>query len=365
MKVAIIHYWLVGMRGGEKVLEALCEIYPQADIFTHVYTPEEISENIKKHRITTTFIQKLPFSKKWYPYYLAFMPLALESLDLSEYDLIISSESGPAKGIVPAPSSTHICYTHSPMRYIWDMYHTYWGHSHWLKRFPISLMSHYLRLWDSNCALRTDHFIANSHFIAQRIEKYYRRSSDVIHPPVDIQGFFPIENPSADYYLWLGELNRYKRPLDAVYAFNQSGKKLVMVGDGELSEQIYKEAKSNITLKSKVEQKELLDLFQNCRALIYSGIEDFGIIPVEVMACGRPVIAYNRGGATDSVVQGMSGVLYSSLSPEGLNHGIEEFQSLEKHFNSEQIRQHSEKFSKQRFLTQFREFLDRINVVYP
>jgi len=368
MKVAIVHYWLVGMRGGEKVLEALCDIFPEADIYTHVLDNDAISDKLKKHQIKTTFVNKLPRAKKWYPYYLPFMPMALESLDLTEYDLIISSESGPAKGIIPAPTATHICYTHSPMRYAWDMFHTYWGDSHWLKRIPISIMMHYLRLWDSNCALRTDHFIANSSFIAKRIEKYYRRSAKVIHPPVDTEHFKPLENPSADYYLWLGELSRYKRPTDAVQAFNQTGKRLVMIGAGELFETIRKQAKSNISLRSKVSQNELLDLFQNCRALIYSGIEDFGIIPVEVMACGRPVIAFNHGGATDTVIHNQTGILYQELSPQGLNQGIEEFEKIEAQLDPKIAIKHSEKFSRQRFIHDFKEFIENMTVketTYP
>lgn len=362
MKVAIVHYWLVGMRGGEKVLEALCEIFPNADIYTHVYDPKAISEKLKKHDIQTTFVQKLPFAKKWYSYYLPFMPMALENLDLTQYDLIISSESGPAKGIIPSPNATHICYAHSPMRYAWDMFHTYWGDSHWLKRLPISIIMHYLRIWDSNCALRTDFFIANSSFIAQRINKYYRRQAKVIHPPVDIEQFLPIENPRSDYYLWLGELTKYKRPMDAVQAFNDSGKKLIMVGKGELEKILRAKTNDNISLKSKVCQEELLELFQNCRALIYSGIEDFGIIPVEVMACGRPVIAYNQGGATDSVLPGITGVLYEQLDSQGLNQGIVEFETIEHKFDPNLIRQHSEHFSKQRFVREFEEFLVAIDV---
>lgn len=358
MKVAIVHYWLIGMRGGEKVLEALCDIFPQADIYTHVYIPEAISEKINKHSIKTTFVQKLPFSHKWYPYYLPLMPLALESLDLTQYDLIISSESGPAKGIIPAPDSKHICYSHSPMRYVWDMFYTYWGDSNWLKRIPISIMMHYLRIWDSQSALRTDFFIANSTFVAQRINKYYRRNAKVIHPPVDIEGFFTITEPSADYYLWLGELCRYKHPLDAIEAFNQSGKKLIMVGDGSLQKIIQQKAKNNIILKSKVSQKEIVALFQNCKALIYSGVEDFGIIPVEVMACGRPVIAFNRGGITDSVIHKVTGILYNHQTSDGLNQGIDEFEQIEHTFEPKKIRTHSESFSKTRFIKEIKDFLN-------
>jgi len=357
VKVAIVHYWLTGMRGGEKVLEALCDMFPEADIYTHVYVPEAISAKLNKHTIKTTFIQKLPFSQKWYPYYLGLMPLALESLDLTEYDLIISSESGPAKGIIPAPGARHICYTHSPMRYVWDMFYTYWGHSHWLKRIPVAMVMHYLRIWDSNSALRTDAFIANSSFVAQRINKYYRREATVIHPPVDIDGFFPIPAPAADYYLWLGELTEYKRPLEVVEAFNLSGKKLRMVGEGPLHKTVQQQAKDNIVLKAKVSQSEIVELFQNCRALIYSGIEDFGIIPVEVMACGRPVIAFNQGGVTDSVIDGVTGILYNKQDAEGLIAGIAEFEKVEQELDSNKIRKHSESFSKIRFTQQFEQFL--------
>ncbi len=362
MNVAIIHYWLVGMRGGEKVLEALCEIYPDADIYTHVYAPQNISAQLNQHKIQTSFIQKLPKATTWYPYYLPLMPMALESLDLSQYDLIISSESGPAKGIIPPPTAQHVCYVHSPMRYVWDMFHTYFGKSHWLKRIPITIMMHYLRLWDSNSALRTDHFIANSSFVAQRITKYYRRDSQVIHPPVDIKNFYPIEKPSVDYYLWLGELNHYKNPLEAVSAFNHNGKKLIMVGEGKLQATINEQAKGNISLKSKVSQQEIVALFQNCRALIYTGVEDFGIIPVEVMACGRPVIAYQRGGVTDSVQHGITGILYSQQSPQCLNEAIDEFEKNITTFNAGRIRKHSESFSKARFIQQFKQFMSAISL---
>ncbi len=360
LKVAIVHYWLTGMRGGEKVLEAICDIFPQADIYTHVYVPDAVSDKLKRHQIKTTFIQKLPRAHKWYPYYLPFMPMALEALDLTEYDLIISSESGPAKGIIPRPDALHICYTHSPMRYIWDMYYTYWGDAHWLKRIPIAIMAHYLRLWDSQSALRTDKFIANSSFVAQRIKKYYCRDARVICPPVDTERFCPVAEPDADYYLWLGELCQYKRPLDALHAFNQSGKTLVMVGEGELKQCIQQQARDNISIRSRVSQQEIIRLFQNCRALIYTGVEDFGIIPVEVMACGRPVIALNRGGIKDSVINNVTGILYNQPSIDDLNQAVEEFEKNEALFLPEIIRKHSESFSYARFIRAIKKCLNEV-----
>ena len=204
MKVAIVHYWLLSMRGGEKVLEELCNIYPDADIFTHVVDEEKISETIKKHKIYQTFISRLPFAKKLYKYYLPLMPLALESLDLQEYELVISSESGPAKGIITSPNSMHICYCHSPMRYLWDHYHLYQKNSGFLSKLFMPLIFHFMRIWDESSSHRVDHFIANSHFIAKRIKKFYKRDSVVIHPPVDIEAFSIAEEKTNDFYLLAG-----------------------------------------------------------------------------------------------------------------------------------------------------------------
>src|SRR5258705_2742928 len=185
MKVAIIHYWLVGMRGGEKVIEALCEMYPQADIFTHVYVPEMVSDTIKQHRITPTFINALPRAARMYKSYLPLMPLALEQLDLRGYDLVISSESGPAKGIISPPDALHVCYCHTPMRYIWNMYHDYRNSAGRLTRWMMPALAHYLRMWDVNSAARVDSFVANSTTVARRIDRYYGADAVVIHPPVD------------------------------------------------------------------------------------------------------------------------------------------------------------------------------------
>jgi glycosyltransferase involved in cell wall biosynthesis len=353
MKIAIVHYWLVGMRGGEKVLEAICDLFPDADIYTHVVDDKAISAKLKKHCIYTTFIQKLPYANKFYAYYLPLMPLALESLDLTKYDVIISSESGPAKGIIPSPTALHISYVHTPMRYIWDMFYTYWGKSHWLKRLIFQYFMHKLRIWDTSSSLRTDYFIANSSFVAQRINKYYRRDAKIIYPPVNIDQFIPVEKPKSEYYLWLGELTRYKRPMDCIKAFTQNGKKLIMIGHGDEYKKIKKILANNIQLVEKVEQEELIRLYQHCRALIYSGVEDFGITPVEAMACGRPVIAYKGGGVLDTVINGKTGVLYQDLSAEGLNKGINQFEEIESQFDQQTIRTHSEQFSENIFKEKF------------
>jgi glycosyltransferase involved in cell wall biosynthesis len=358
MKVAIIHYWLTNMRGGEKVLEAICELFPQADIYTHVLERTNLSDTLNQHRIITTFIDRLPFANKFYAWYLPFMPMALEALDLSDYDLIISSEAGPAKGIIPPPDSLHICYTHSPMRYLWDMFYQYWGDSHWLKRLPIHIMSHYLRLWDVNSAARTDEFVANSSFVASRIKKYYRRESTLIHPPVDIDRFYPVDKPEKDFYLWVGELTSYKRPMDVINAFRDSGQKLIMVGRGNLSKQIKHNSSENIELIDHVTEERLRALYQHCRALIYSGIEDFGITPVEAMACGRPVIAFDKGGVKDTIIHKKTGFLYSQQTADGLLEAINAFELIEDSFQAAAIRRHSEQFSKANFKENFLGFIN-------
>ncbi|MEH6676982.1 glycosyltransferase, partial [Phenylobacterium sp.] len=305
LKVAIIHYWLVGMRGGEKVLEALCELFPDAHIYTHVYDRNAVSSTIAAMDVRTTFISRLPRAARRYKTYLPLMPLALEQLDLNGYDLIISSESGPAKGVVPPPNAKHICYCHSPMRYIWDHYHIYRNSAGRIARFTMPLLTHYLRIWDTTSSARVDKFIANSRHVAARIDKYYRRDADVIPPPVDVENF--TSSPSTgDYYLWVGEITQYKRPDIAVEAFRKLGRRLVIIGDGEERKKLEAGAPANIEFRGRTSTEELRQTLQECRALIFPGEEDFGIVPVEAMAAGRPVIAFGSGGALDSVEPGLS-----------------------------------------------------------
>jgi glycosyltransferase involved in cell wall biosynthesis len=327
MKVAIVHFWLVGMRGGEKVLESLCRMFPDADIYTHIAIPENLSDTIRRHKITETFIARLPFARKWYPRYLPLMPLALESLDLTEYDLIISSEAGPAKGIVPGPNATHVCYCHSPMRYIWDQQHVYQKSAGWLTRKLMPFAAHYLRVWDSVSAMRVDLFLANSEHVANRIRKYYRREAEVIHPPVAVDEFEPVQRSELeDYYLWCGELVRYKRPDVAIEAFNANGLPLIVIGDGEERERLEKIAKPNITFLGKAPFAALKHHMARCKALVFPGEEDFGIVPLEVQASGRPVIALARGGALETVVEGKTGVFFHQSTVASLNAAIADFE---------------------------------------
>lgn len=352
MRVAIVHYWLVSMRGGEKVLEALCQLFPQADIFTHVYDPGKVSETIRGHKIVTTFINSLPRARRYYKHYLPLMPLATEQIDLRGYDLIISSESGPAKGIIPPAGAVHICYCHSPMRYVWNMFHDYREHAGFLRRLLMPPLCHYVRTWDAVASMRVDHFIANSATVATRIEKYYRRDATVIHPPVNVEQFESVPAGEVeDYYLMAGELVTYKRPELAVEAFNAMGRRLIVIGGGEMLAEVRKRAGPTVTIMGQQPFAVLRHHYARCRALIFPGEEDFGIVPVEVMASGRPVIAYGRGGATETVTPGLSGLFFKEQTVAALELAVREFERM--HFDPAAIRQQAEKFNANRFLTKF------------
>ncbi|MCH2239358.1 MAG: glycosyltransferase [Blastomonas sp.] len=328
MKVALVHYWLVSMRGGERVLESLCRMFPDADIYTHVIDKSRVSDEILRHQIRTTFISRLPFARKLYQKYLPFMPIALEQLDLSAYDLVISSESGPAKGIIPGPDTVHICYCHSPMRYIWDHYHVYRQQASWLTRILMTPLAHYLRIWDQSSSVRTDKYLANSNFIMKRIRKYYNRDAQLAWPPVAVDAFSPAHaDDVGDYYLWAGQLVRYKRPDIMVEAFNRNKRKLIVIGEGDERKSLEKIAKDNITFLGAASFSDLKHHLSHCQALIFPGEEDFGIVPVEAQASGRPVIGYGHGGIMDTVIDGKTGILYPECSVDGLLKAIERFEA--------------------------------------
>jgi glycosyltransferase involved in cell wall biosynthesis len=351
MRVAIVHYWLVSMRGGEKVIEALCDLFPEADIFTHVYHPAMVSETIRKHRIITSFVNSLPNARRWYKRYLPFMPIALEQLDLRGYDLIISSECGPAKGVIPPTNAVHICYCHSPMRYIWNMYQDYRERAGFLTKILLPPLAHYIRTWDAVASMRVDHFIANSHTVADRVEKYYRRTSAIIHPPVDVDRFEIVPKAEiGDYYLLAGELVAYKRPELAVEAFNLLRQPLIVIGSGEMLSAIRKLAGPTVTVLGRQPFEVLRYYFARCRALVFPGEEDFGIVPVEVMASGRPVIAYGCGGATESVTAGVSGLFFQEQSVAAIERAIHEFEQM--HFDPAVIKAQARKFDVQRFTSE-------------
>jgi glycosyltransferase involved in cell wall biosynthesis len=347
------------MRGGERVLEALCARYPDAVIVTHVADRSRLSEKLLRHEIRETFIARLPFARRLYQRYLPLMPLALELMDMTEFDLVISSEAGPAKGIIVRPDALHICYCHSPMRYIWDQYHVYRQRAGLFARLMMPFLAHGLRKWDVTSAARVDHFVANSQFVAQRISKYYRRKASILHPPVSVEEFTPLHvEEVGSHYLIAGELVSYKRPDLAVAAFTANGRRLRVVGEGPERAALERMAGPNIEFLGRLPYEKLRQEFARCRALVFPGIEDFGIIPVEVMAAGRPVIALGRGGALDSVIAGQTGLFFAEQSAEALTRAVEQFEAeMLPDLDPAAIRTHAERFSSAAFARRWEEIV--------
>jgi glycosyltransferase involved in cell wall biosynthesis len=350
LRVAVVHYWLVGMRGGEKVLEEILRMFPNADIFTHVADPEKLSPLIKGRRITETFVARLPGARKHYQKYLGFMPRALEELDLRGYDVVISSESGPAKGVIVPPGTAHVCYVHSPMRYIWDHYPDYSSRLGLIARMYFSTLAHRLRQWDVTSAVRVDRFVANSSFVAERVRRYYGREADVVHPPVDLDAYrlAPTDLP-RDYYLFVSELVRYKRADLVIEAFRKLDVPLVVVGDGDERKALAMNLPPNVRLLGRVPFGDLPRLYQGARALIFPGEEDFGIVPVEAMACGTPVIAYGRGGVRDSVVDGKTGIFFDRQDTDCIAGAVQRFETIRHSFQPGSIAEHARSFAPERF----------------
>lgn len=358
MNVAIIHYWLVSMRGGEKVLQALCGLFPQADLYTHVHDPQATAGAFDGHRIRTTFIQQLPAARKYYQNYLPLMPSALKRLDLSGYDLVISCESGPAKGVTLAPGALHVCYCHTPMRYAWDLYDEYRASATWLKRLLMPSVMRYMRRWDVATAGGVHQFVANSGFVADRIRQIYGRDAVVIHPPVTVDAF-AADGEAGDFYLMVGQLVPYKRADLAVEAFNLTGRKLVVIGEGPQYERLRRMAGPNVTLLGRQPFPVIRDHYSRCRALVFPGIEDFGIVPVEAMASGRPVIAYGKGGALETVREGVTGHLFGEQTAASLNAALDSFEGTG-HFDSHLIARHARNFDVRVFNERFMALIERL-----
>ncbi|GHU78945.1 glycosyl transferase [Spirochaetia bacterium] len=351
MKVAIVHYWLVNMRGGEKVLEALLEMFPEADVYTHVYDPSAVSPLINSHKVYTSYIQKLPFAKKLYQKYMPFMPNALNGFNLQDYDLIISSESGPAKGVVPNPDAFHICYCHSPMRYLWDMYHEYFRGAGFITRFFMKRMIPGLRLWDIASANLADHFIANSRYVAQPIRRYYNREANIVFPPTAIEKYLSVERKPEDFYLFFGQLAAYKRADIAIEACIASGRKLVVAGSGTKKNAIKRYKKSGlISFSGRISDEEVGALFSKAKALLFPGIEDLGLVPIEANAAGCPVIAYRKGGVLDTVKENVTGIFFDEQTPLSLIQAMDTFETMEAQFSDRvPFTRHVQQFSKEEF----------------
>lgn len=354
MKVALVHYWLTGMRGGEKVLETLCDLYPEADIFTLVADRDKLSSKLLRHKIHTSFLQGWGGVKN-YQKMLPLMPMALEAFDLTSYDLIISSEAGPAKGIIPRPDALHICYCHSPMRYIWDLYPQYYANAGRLTKLAMRLTTPSLRTWDVTTAARVDHFIANSSYVAGRINKFYRRDAAVINPPVDTERF-TLAADIGDYYLCAGQITPYKKIDIAVEACTRLNRPLIVIGSGA-DEALKRKAGPNVRFLGAVDNETMSHYFRTCRALIFPGVEDFGIVPLEVMASGRPVIAFARGGATETVIDGETGLFFHEQTPESLTEAMLRYEADEARFVPENLQAHAARYRTPVFRENLRQFI--------
>ena len=357
-KVALVHDWLTGQRGGEKVLEVFAEIFPDAPLYTLFRLPGSQIEAIEKRTIQTSFIQKLPLIKKLYRRYLPLFPLAIELFDLQSYDMIISSSHCVAKGAIPRPDALHICYIHSPMRYAWNQYFSYFSPDRLgvFSRLIIPGQIHKLRIWDESSTRRVDHFIANSKTVSQRVGKYYGRKAEVIHPPVDTDFYVPGEK-QGDYFLIVSALVPYKKIDAAIHVFNQNALPLKIVGIGPDYRKLKKAAKSNIDFLGSLSGEDLRKVYQEARALIMPGEEDFGINSLESQSCGVPVIALARGGATETVVSGETGYLFPVPGWQGLADALDKFQDFS--FNKTTLRAHALMFSRDSFKNKASSYFDR------
>ncbi len=364
MKTALVHDWLTGMRGGEKVLEAVCEIFPEAPIYTLIHTKGTLSPLLEGKKIHTSFLQKMPFIENKYRHYLPIMPLAISQFNLSSYDLIFSISHCVAKGVKKNKKQTHICYCNTPMRYIWDSFSDYFSPQKnfftWATmRF---FLRPYLRWWDKKTAKEVDYFIANSKNVSSRIKKFWDRNSEVIYPPVDTDYYSLPDNklsdiPSEDFYLVVSALVPYKKIDLAITSFNRLGKKLKIIGSGPEEPYLKKIAGHNIEFLGWQPSSSIREYYRQCKALIFPGEEDFGIVPVEVQACGRPVIAYEKGGALETVIGGKTGVFFETQSEDSLCKAVERFESL--HFDPLTSRENALRFSKNNFMKNIHNFINK------
>ena len=345
MKTALVHYWLVNLRGGETVFREFMRMYPGAEIFTNVFHRRGLGDMFDgRPDPATTWVNRLPAASRAYPLYMPLMPGALERLDLTDFDLVVSSESGPAKWVITGPNTRHVCYVHTPMRYLWDQRLLYRRKVPAPLRPILDSVTHQLRVKDVLSTARVDDFIANSSFVAARIRRYYRRDAVVINPPVPIDDIGPPVAPD-DYYLFAGQLVSYKRVDLALEACQQLKRRLVIVGDGSQRKLVERYKSPWIDYRGRVSRPELVDLMRRCRALLFPGVEDFGIVPVEVLAAGRPVIGFAQGGVLDSVEDGRNGLLYAGGELADLVRAIQAFEEWEPDFQPQNALARAQQFT--------------------
>lgn len=374
MKKALIHDWYTVYGGAERCVESFTNIW---DDFDHFSLIDDLSDPhrdliLKGKKTKNSFIQKLPFWKKKYRTYLPLFPFAVEQFDLSDYELILSSSSSVAKGVLTKPSQLHIAYVYSPVRYAWDLYHQYLKESK-LDSGIKGLIAKYflfkLRAWDFSTANRPDHYIAISHYVAKRIKKVYNKEAIVIYPPVDTDSF-TLTTETSDYYITCSRMVPYKKIDLIVEAFSKTDKKLIVIGDGPDFKKIKKLASSNIELKGYVEKEEMLDMIKRAKAFIFAAEEDFGIAPIEAQACGVPVIAYGKGGALETIIgvssdekfdnKSVTGIFFKEQTSSSLLEAVNYFEKNEPSFDRKIIRKNAERFSKNRFEKEFKETIETL-----
>lgn len=356
MKVAIITDWLDSFGGAERVLAHLHDMFPDAPVFTTVYAPEALPREMQRMDVRTSFIQRIPLVRSRHLAFLPLLPLAFEQFDLGGFDVVISSSSAGAKGVVTGPAVAHVSYCHTPCRYIWDLYHEYTRPHPWPARALFAPVAHWLRLWDRATADRVDHFVANSHEVSRRIQKHYRREAEIIFPPVDVERFTPVAEPD-DFYLVVSRLVPYKRIDLAVEAANRLGRRLVVVGGGPEMRRLKAMAGPTVEFRGRLPDDEVARLYASCRALLFPGLEDFGITPVEAQAAGRPVIAFGEGGALDTVRHLGTGVLFDEQSVASLAQAILDCEA--RVFDPAVCRRNAERFSAIDFRRRMRATIER------
>ncbi|MBQ0040000.1 MAG: glycosyltransferase [Treponema sp.] len=364
MKVAIIHDWLVTYGGAERVVEQMLKMYPQADIFTLVYDESKMGKIFPKEKVHTSFVQKIPKATKLYTKFLSLMPKAFESFDLTGYDLVIASSSSCAKGVITSPNTAYVAYIHSPMRYAWDLYFDYFKRSGIITKIFMKRQMPAIRQWDYISSQRINTLVANSSYIKRRIKKFWNRDAKVVFPPVDTDRLSPNNLPPEDFYVVFSRFVPYKRVDLAIEACGKLGRKLVVIGGGsqeaELKELASKYKNTEIKFTGRISDEEVQDYLQRCRAMIFSAEEDFGIIPLECQACGRPVIAFGKGGALETVVDNETGIFFDQQTEESLEKAILRFEELEAKgtFKPQAAVSNAARFSSERFRMELQQIID-------
>lgn len=360
LKIALVHEYLTRLGGAERVLKHISDLYPDSDIFTLLYNEDKVSKTFPKDKIKTSFVNKFPnWIKSRVKFLAPIFPSATESLDLSKYDLIISSTNSFAKGVITKPQAIHIAYCHAPATFLWNAFHSYRKQQRKGKfgDFMILMLTHYLRQWDRQAADRVDYFIANSKLTQARIKKYYRKDSVVIYPPVDVNRLKATKD-NKGYFLIVSQLTQYKNIDIAIEAFNKLGLPLIIIGDGPERKRLQNLANKNIEFKGFLDDETTVQYYQNCRAFIFAGSDDFGIAPVEAMAAGKPVLALRDGGALETIVEGKTGEFFDAPIIELLADGVRRL--TESSYDYKYIRKHSEQFSTERFIKEIQQYLDKI-----